>query len=165
MGRNCANIQQVLILKFAFGPEKFSSLSRNGPFATCWICSRQSRVQIFGRSCKQPTGCLLPFVVFDPVMFYFIILFSTELFEWNVKGLVLSHDRHFDFDRDVSTAHCRYSSGELGYIFHDFYFILFCCCDDHVFKLSRCSHMTASTALISCNSQVTTFSWTVLLLC
>ena len=38
--RNCATIQQVLILKFAFGPEKFSSLSRNGPLATCWICSR-----------------------------------------------------------------------------------------------------------------------------
>ena len=29
--RNCATIQQVLILKFAFGPEKFPGLSRNGP--------------------------------------------------------------------------------------------------------------------------------------
>ena len=28
--RNCANDQQVLILKFAFGPEKFPGLSRNG---------------------------------------------------------------------------------------------------------------------------------------
>ena len=27
--RNCATIQQVLILKFAFGPEKFQGLSRN----------------------------------------------------------------------------------------------------------------------------------------
>ena len=27
--RNCATIQQVLILKFAFGPEKFPGLSRN----------------------------------------------------------------------------------------------------------------------------------------
>ena len=29
--RDCDTIQQVLILKFAFGPEKFSGLSRNGP--------------------------------------------------------------------------------------------------------------------------------------
>ena len=29
--RNCATIQQVLILKFAFGPEKPAGLSRNGP--------------------------------------------------------------------------------------------------------------------------------------
>ena len=29
--RNCAIIQQVLILKFAFGPEKFPGLSRNEP--------------------------------------------------------------------------------------------------------------------------------------
>ena len=28
---NCASIQQVLILKFAFGPEKLSGLSRNVP--------------------------------------------------------------------------------------------------------------------------------------
>ena len=28
--RNCATIQQVLILKFAFGPEKFPGISRNG---------------------------------------------------------------------------------------------------------------------------------------
>ena len=29
--RNCAAIQQVWILKFAFGSEKFSGLSRNRP--------------------------------------------------------------------------------------------------------------------------------------
>ena len=29
--RNCANIQQVSILQFAFGPEQFPGLSRNGP--------------------------------------------------------------------------------------------------------------------------------------
>ena len=29
--RNCDTIQQVLILKFAFGPENFPGLSRNGP--------------------------------------------------------------------------------------------------------------------------------------
>ena len=29
--RNCAIIQQVLILKFAFAPEKFPGLSRNEP--------------------------------------------------------------------------------------------------------------------------------------
>ena len=29
--RNCDTTQQVLILKFAFGPEKFPGLSRNGP--------------------------------------------------------------------------------------------------------------------------------------
>ena len=28
--RNCATIQQVFILKFAFGPEKLPCLSRNG---------------------------------------------------------------------------------------------------------------------------------------
>ena len=28
--RNCGNTQQVLILKFALGPEKFPGLSRNG---------------------------------------------------------------------------------------------------------------------------------------
>ena len=29
--RNCDTIQQVLILKFAFGPENFPGLSRKGP--------------------------------------------------------------------------------------------------------------------------------------
>ena len=29
--RNCATVQQVLILKFAFGPEKLPGLSRNEP--------------------------------------------------------------------------------------------------------------------------------------
>ena len=29
--RNCTTIQQILILKFAFGPEKFPGLSRNEP--------------------------------------------------------------------------------------------------------------------------------------
>ena len=29
--RNCGTIQQVLILKFAFGPEKSPGLSKNGP--------------------------------------------------------------------------------------------------------------------------------------
>ena len=32
--RNCATIQQVLILKFAFGPEKSPGLSRNGALIT-----------------------------------------------------------------------------------------------------------------------------------
>ena len=31
--RNCATTQQVLISKFAFGPEKLPGLSRNGPLA------------------------------------------------------------------------------------------------------------------------------------
>ena len=30
-GRNCDTTQQVLTLKFAFGPETFPGLSRNGP--------------------------------------------------------------------------------------------------------------------------------------
>ena len=32
-----------------------------------------------------------------------------------IKGLVyhLSHDCHFDIDHDVSTAHCRFSSGNI----------------------------------------------------
>ena len=29
--RNCGTIQEVLLLKFAFGPEKLPGLSRNGP--------------------------------------------------------------------------------------------------------------------------------------
>ena len=29
--RNCATIEVVWILKFAFGPEKLTGLSRNGP--------------------------------------------------------------------------------------------------------------------------------------
>ena len=33
--RNCATIQQVLILKFAFGTEKLPGLSRNGPKQDC----------------------------------------------------------------------------------------------------------------------------------
>ena len=36
--RNCGTIQQVLILKFAFGPEKFPGLSRNGPLVLMFIC-------------------------------------------------------------------------------------------------------------------------------
>ena len=32
--RNFATIQQVLILKFAFGPETFPGLSKNEPLAT-----------------------------------------------------------------------------------------------------------------------------------
>ena len=34
--RNCDTIEQVLILKFAFGPEKFPGLSRNGPLGACY---------------------------------------------------------------------------------------------------------------------------------
>ena len=33
LSRNCATIQKVLILKFAFGSEKLSGLSRNRPLA------------------------------------------------------------------------------------------------------------------------------------
>ena len=35
--RNWATIQQVLILKFAFGPEKLRGLSRNGPLVYAFI--------------------------------------------------------------------------------------------------------------------------------
>ena len=34
--RNCATIQQVLFLKFAFGPRKFPGLSRNEPLVFYW---------------------------------------------------------------------------------------------------------------------------------
>ena len=43
--------------------------------ATCWICVLSSRVQILGHACKQPTGCLLPVGVFNPVMLYLNYLF------------------------------------------------------------------------------------------
>ena len=36
--RNCATIQQVWILKFAFGSGKFLGLSRNGPVASKKLC-------------------------------------------------------------------------------------------------------------------------------
>ena len=36
--RNCVNNQHVLILKFAFGPEKFPGLSRNGPQGRVNFC-------------------------------------------------------------------------------------------------------------------------------
>ena len=35
--RNCGTIQEVLILKFAFGPEKFPGLLRNGPLAFMFV--------------------------------------------------------------------------------------------------------------------------------
>ena len=38
--------------------------------ATCWICSRSSRVEILGHAYKQPTGCFLPVGVLNPVMLY-----------------------------------------------------------------------------------------------
>ena len=43
--------------------------------ATCWICSRSSRLQILGHACKWPTGCLLPLEGFYPVMLYLNYLF------------------------------------------------------------------------------------------
>ena len=35
--RNCGTIQQGLILKFAFGPEKFPGLLRNGPLVVMFV--------------------------------------------------------------------------------------------------------------------------------
>ena len=35
--RNCSTIQQGLILKFAFGPEKFPGLLRNGPLVVMFV--------------------------------------------------------------------------------------------------------------------------------
>ena len=35
--RNCGTIQEVLILKFAFGPEKFPGLLRNWPLALMFV--------------------------------------------------------------------------------------------------------------------------------
>ena len=46
--------------------------------ATCWICSRMSRVEILGHTCKQPNGCLLPVLVFNPYV-VFKLLFSNHL--------------------------------------------------------------------------------------
>ena len=50
--------------------------------ATCWICSRSSRVQIHGHDCKWPTAAnwlLLPAGVLNPVMLYLNYLFSKYL--------------------------------------------------------------------------------------
>ena len=38
--------------------------------ATNWICYSLLRVQILSHACKLPTGCVLPFGVFSPVMLY-----------------------------------------------------------------------------------------------
>ena len=35
--RNCGTIQEVLLLKFAFGPEKFPGLLRNGPLVAMFV--------------------------------------------------------------------------------------------------------------------------------
>ena len=35
--RNCGTIKEVLILKFAFGPEKFPGLLRNWPLALMFV--------------------------------------------------------------------------------------------------------------------------------
>ena len=43
--------------------------------ATCWICSRFSQVLIVYHAFKQPTGCLLPVGVFNPVMLYLNYLY------------------------------------------------------------------------------------------
>ena len=45
--------------------------------ATCWICSRPTRVQIYGHACKKPAGCLLPVGGFNSVMLYLNYLFSS----------------------------------------------------------------------------------------
>ena len=47
--------------------------------ATCWICSRSSRVQIHGCALNQPTCCLLWGGGFNPVMFYLDSLFQNYL--------------------------------------------------------------------------------------
>ena len=47
--------------------------------ASCWICTRSSRVQILGHACKKPTGCLLPVGVLNPAMLYLNHLFSKYL--------------------------------------------------------------------------------------
>ena len=51
--RNCATIQQVLILKFVFGPEKFPGLSRNGP----QVCKRPKKaIARIGESARTALG-------------------------------------------------------------------------------------------------------------
>ena len=52
-------------------------LGSSPALATCWICSRSSRVQLLGYACKYPTGCLLPVGVFNPFMLYLNYLFRS----------------------------------------------------------------------------------------
>ena len=35
-------------------------LGSSPALATCWICSRSSRVEILAHACKKPTGCIPP---------------------------------------------------------------------------------------------------------
>ena len=57
-------------------------LGSSPALATCWICARSSRVQILDHACKQPTGCLLPVGVFNPVMLYLNYLFLSIRVEY-----------------------------------------------------------------------------------
>ena len=65
--RNCTTIQQILILKFAFGPEKFPGLSRNEPIFA------MQRV-------TPPLFLCLPLSLFD-----LDLVLCRELF-WNFHG-------------------------------------------------------------------------------
>ena len=66
---------------------EWSATTRNPAFpglnpslVTFWICSWPSLVQILGHACKQPTCCLLPVGVFNPVMLYLNYLFLSQYF-------------------------------------------------------------------------------------
>ena len=57
---NFATIQQVLTLKFAFGPEKVSGLSRNGPLF--WVLQTSSKKQYVWWAKKQLYACIGAFL-------------------------------------------------------------------------------------------------------
>ena len=64
--RNCATIQQVLILKFSFGSEMFPGLSRNGPRTChsqhcCLISLYFSRFPLFRSPSSRSFFSLLPY--------------------------------------------------------------------------------------------------------
>ena len=54
-----------------------ASYSKSGDLATCWICSRSSRVQIFGTLVNSllVASCQLGFLIHYPVMLYLNYLF------------------------------------------------------------------------------------------
>ena len=61
---NCATIKQVVILKFAFGPEKFPGLSRGAPGRKRKSAGEASRTWPGG---KQKAGEPVDFVLMPPI--------------------------------------------------------------------------------------------------
>ena len=81
------------------------------PQATCWIYLRYFRVQLPGHVSKQPTGCLPPVGVFNPVVLYLLSKLTV--------GLSHSWDDHIEIN---FPALVEYDNVHKQFIYIDFYF-------------------------------------------